>query len=827
MSFFQKPSAASSGTPAPAPARAHAPAMVSPQSIAGQSTPIAADTATTIAVAESAVLSAAACLKAIDSKPVAGLKAVDAKTSIPVAVVTPAAAAKQDNTVMDLSAEDDDVVLTETVVEEKMKVVENILDISDETETATEPKNAGAKRKPPLSGQKTPGKATKKSKAIAAPSSDASETASTDNLLSVDDVAGTCTPPLPKKKRASKSKASNNDEAASEPAADSGAESNADDAVEVVEAVSTPAPAAAKAKAPRKRKAPGATPSTTQLTADDSVIIEMSESLAEATTPVSAGDGAGASESAPAETDKAAESAKPRASRQKKPTAKAVAAAATESAAIEVVAEEQAVVVAPSIQLTEADLLRINLSTDRINNLVSDLMNLEACPDLKDTMLEVNEACVAVMTFLEVASSVPVAATTGEDGETQRTIEPIDHLLFLVRCVMARRIQGSRSPLSVLNTEVGMALFELKSKLQPLVQGTQSAEIPVDGDASTIMHEDKELDPSRVQICYNLVDKLCDSSSVVILNEEIKQLAAREAHGNRTSKVLLPFEDTDEVCLWRWEVNLGEYFSSTALAAVKEIRRIRGHFGRAIKSAAKVIEQIQKTPTDEAKISVCEEKATKSYSEVEKVREKRREMDRKRAADAESKRQKEIAKEVKRKEKEEADEKKAAAAAAAADKKFEKVKAVTEKDVKKAESLEKSKNLFMNFLKPKPGDSTASSSSSSSSSSATKQLNPIAMSSPISRLGPLLKLDDTSSAPANIAADVDDVTFLQSNCSSSSMATNAARVIASNIKSSSRVVVPEKKVTTRKNSNFDEESFDKVFNCGMTMGDIQKSFMKK
>jgi hypothetical protein len=52
-------------------------------------------------------------------------------------------------------------------------------------------------------------------------------------------------------------------------------------------------------------------------------------------------------------------------------------------------------------------------------------------------------------------------------------------------------------------------------------------------------------------------------------------------------------------------------------------------------------------------------------------------------------------------------------------------------------------------------------------------------------------------------------------------------VIASNIKSSSRVVVPEKKVTTRKNSNFDEESFDKVFNCGMTMGDIQKSFMKK
>jgi hypothetical protein len=542
----------------------------------------------------------------------------------------------------------------------------------------------------------------------------------------------------------------------------------------------TTPPAAGKPKTPRKRKS--STPATgkVSLTADDSVILEISESFKEeaasATSEVLV---------APINPEQNNEETAPAAKvgqRARKPSSKSTA-----------VSDDPAVEV-PShcTPLSEAELIKISFCGDRIESLVNDLTALEMTPDINDTAFAPHGVYDELFTFLEEKGEIPINAC-----EEHHSVQ----LLTFIRAIMAHVIQGSVQPLSALHVRVCSALQELQVMLSSILGPTSissAAEVPVDDAPShpaEIMYNNKILNFERVADCGKILGMLCDVDSAVRLTEEIKGLAVREDHGFRSAKVANAFEDQDRICVWRWEVTSLSFFSHSAVGIIKEARRIRGHYGRAVKAAARLMEQIQKTPSDDTKIAPAEERATKSYAEVEKLREKRRELEKKRATDNELKRQKELAKEAKRKEKEEADEMKANSASVVPEKKSEKIKVVSEKEQKKAESLEKSKNLFMSFLKPK----------AESSALGQSRMNALCAASPLKKLGPLLKLHDNNVEIEVVNQEISNSLPL-TQCKSSSASTQKRKFLK---------------------DGFDEETFDKLFNCGMSMADIMKSFQSR
>lgn len=98
-----------------------------------------------------------------------------------------------------------------------------------------------------------------------------------------------------------------------------------------------------------------------------------------------------------------------------------------------------------------------------------------------------------------------------------------------------------------------------------------------------------------------MIEGLAEAS---VLGEEIKALTVREAYGQR-GKAALAYEDVEPVALWRWEINRASFFSKGAQAVIKEVRLARKRYGQAVRAYWRVIEQINKTPDDEAKVSKC------------------------------------------------------------------------------------------------------------------------------------------------------------------------------------------------------------------------------
>ena len=75
-------------------------------------------------------------------------------------------------------------------------------------------------------------------------------------------------------------------------------------------------------------------------------------------------------------------------------------------------------------------------------------------------------------------------------------------------------------------------------------------------------------------------------------------------------------------------------------------------YSRGIKSIYKVIEQLQKIPYDEVKLIPIEERAIKCCIEIEKYKEKKKEIELKKKNDLEEKQKKEEMSKLKKKEKE-------------------------------------------------------------------------------------------------------------------------------------------------------------------------------
>ena len=267
----------------------------------------------------------------------------------------------------------------------------------------------------------------------------------------------------------------------------------------------------------------------------------------------------------------------------------------------------------------------------------------------------------------------------------------------LVRTYIARSVQGSSDTLQEVVETAGAGLLAMLMRLKALPSSADVAEGALD----------------TVLLVTSIVEKLADP---VVLAEEIKVLAARQTYGTRSDKSAM-FDCTDALAVWRWEVHSMQYFTKTSQNTLREVRSIRGRYSRTLRAIQRVLEQLHKQPFSETKLAPLEERSAKCIAEVEKAKEKRRELEVKRAADIAEKKRKDEIKEQKRLEKEESDRlKKEAAATLKTEEKEKKTPFVSEKAMKKAAEIEKSKNVFMNFLKSSSTSTAAKTTETSTSS---------------------------------------------------------------------------------------------------------------
>ena len=258
-----------------------------------------------------------------------------------------------------------------------------------------------------------------------------------------------------------------------------------------------------------------------------------------------------------------------------------------------------------------------------------------------------------------------------------------------MKAIIARSVHGSSKTLSQLVELVKRSLEEFR--------GVVAAHQPdIDENSSKDVCQLSEAQKTA------LLAELNHAANVQTLGEDIKSVARRESLGHRL-KSSHPFEDDAVAAMWRWETFSAQHFSSPASSAIlKEAKLVRGRYSRVVKAISKVIEQVSKLPYDESKVAPLEEKVSKAVAEVEKAKEKRREIEAKREKDAQEKASKEALKEQKRKEKEEADllkkQQQEAAAKAKADQQAEKEKKANEEKMKQAEKLRKQQTALKSFF---------------------------------------------------------------------------------------------------------------------------------
>lgn len=232
------------------------------------------------------------------------------------------------------------------------------------------------------------------------------------------------------------------------------------------------------------------------------------------------------------------------------------------------------------------------------------------------------------------------------------------------------------------------------------------------------------------------------------LGEMVKSLANRTSYGVR-GKTSLVYEDVSPLGLWRWDLHSSAHAptGSTDEAAalpelvklppdveesIREIKASYGRVGRVVKNYQRVIDEIAKqdahqistgvtaTPEEAAKLDQLEEKAVKAWGDMERAKDKRVALLKKREADAMEKRRKEQEKLEKQQQKErEQEEKRRAAAEAAALAAQKKEAAAASAKAASNAAVEKQRNMMMQFIKtaaPAPCSTSKASTSCASSS---------------------------------------------------------------------------------------------------------------
>lgn len=213
----------------------------------------------------------------------------------------------------------------------------------------------------------------------------------------------------------------------------------------------------------------------------------------------------------------------------------------------------------------------------------------------------------------------------------------------------------------------------------------------------------RTLTQAECQLPTELLRQLEKSFDPMILDEQIKQIGERKIFGYWEKEGSIGiFEDVDPLAVLRWEVYNQSVFSSSRQAVCKEAKSLRMRHGKLIVSVSKLIKQLQKTPGDQAKIQPLDDKYNKANRDVEAAKQKRRDLENKKAADAHAKLRKEQEREAKKKEKQEKDALNALAKEKVAAEKAQAAAAKDEEEMKKKAALNKQKMAMSMFIKKAP-----------------------------------------------------------------------------------------------------------------------------
>ena len=351
------------------------------------------------------------------------------------------------------------------------------------------------------------------------------------------------------------------------------------------------------------------------------------------------------------------------------------------------------------------------------------LLTFFRCSDLHDNMINVEGAIEALIEFCKsVKSEVSEAAdaampnlelmvieTVEGDKETEKDAN--DEKLTVTEAAVAPPVKALIPAVVI---DVNNVAWKCKSIISRCLQGSAST-LPqiIPALKSTLTSTLERVESALTGDCSNkqpqtLFEEAKHFLSQLLASEEkiqscIQEIAVRESYGSRQrfGPAALPVNvDEDPIAIYRWEVHSVLYLSATGQAATRELRAVRGRYGRAVKASQRVIEQLQamrgpatETEVNKSKVTALEDRLAKCIAEVEKAKGRRQELLKKRAADAEEKARKEELKEAKRRERE---EKLSAAAAAALLREKEK-----EKEKKKSSAPEKEKKPTIS-APPKP-----------------------------------------------------------------------------------------------------------------------------
>jgi hypothetical protein len=333
-------------------------------------------------------------------------------------------------------------------------------------------------------------------------------------------------------------------------------------------------------------------------------------------------------------------------------------------------------------------------------------------PDLQDNQLELDDLLHQLQSVLMRSSvksdDVPLSNSFSGEGVDKQDGDSVVEMAVkstpcivasdadvAVRCtefiksVVARCVQGSSLPLSLLEQSVRKFLLELHSFLVAQVESQTS-----DKDSVAIMLSTlKTLVKSGDEV---IADE--QQMEITALSELIKSLAEREAFGIRPSQTLL-LEDTTDVALWRWDVFSTLHFSvPSSLAIIRDVKALRTKYSRTIRALGKLVETVQRNASiEEAKLNPLEEKLMKSIAELEKSKEKRRK-------DHDVKKEKEREKELRRKEKDDAETQRRAQRKAQQElqdqQAQQRAQEQAEKERQQREKLQKQQNMLKSYLAP-------------------------------------------------------------------------------------------------------------------------------
>ena len=322
-------------------------------------------------------------------------------------------------------------------------------------------------------------------------------------------------------------------------------------------------------------------------------------------------------------------------------------------------------------------------------------------------LISTDDMVVAMSTATEaVEPSTP--STPLEDGAKK-----------LISAFIARMIQGSSSTLQEIvqcvQCELNRIVAELRNSLEKKEPPPVTTTIILSELSSEALLYTEST--TKQQLIASLESY---SSSNVLIAQLISSLAERKSYGNRHERASM-FEDRDPMSVNRWEAFSMQHFSKPSQHIIVEARALRNRYSRSLKAIQKVVDQLKKIPLRDDAVVMLEEKAAKSIAEIEKAKEKRREVEAKRASDQREKDRKAEAIRLKRLEKEEADrlrrqdmeEKKMKAA----------VKGVPVEDKKKI-AFEKEATLMKSlFTKSSLSSSCNPASTSSGSSTGSMKMN--------------------------------------------------------------------------------------------------------